>query len=197
MNTRTNDTILEDMQLKDYKRDNTIYVKDLDSIDVQIKICRQLRKLGEKELKKIEKDRQPIKMRISSFGGLLISCFAIVSEMKRLQDMGIVIETYCDGFAISAGAIILMCGTKGYRYTSRYSQILVHQIQCGNSFRETHKELRERAKTTDNQWEILKGIIVDNTKITEAEAENYVTSNIDYTYSSLEAKDKGIIDIIL
>ena len=60
--------MLDRMMEQDYQMENTIYLATEIDRNSQVLFCRQLRKLAERELKKKEKDRKPIKIRISSFG---------------------------------------------------------------------------------------------------------------------------------
>lgn len=140
---------LEEAKINDYLKENTIYLDDEVSRDTQVWFCRQLRKLGEKELNKPLEKRKNIKIRISSFGGWVVSFKAMASEMLRLIDKGIIIETYCDGFAMSAGAYLLMLGGKGHRHTTRFSSILIHQTQLGggqSTLQESRRALQDNEK---------------------------------------------------
>ena len=56
--------MLDRMMEQDYQMENTIYLATEIDRNSQVLFCRQLRKLAERELKKKEKDRKPIKIRI-------------------------------------------------------------------------------------------------------------------------------------
>lgn len=188
--------LLDEAKLNDYLHENTIYLDDEVSRDSQIWFCRQLRRLGNKELSKPIKERKPIKIRISSFGGWVVSFKAMVSEMLYWQDKGLIIETYCDGFAMSAGAYLLMCGTKGHRYSTRYATILIHQTQLGSG-QSTLQESRNNLKDNEKDWNELKEIMKEHTTMTNKEIDALTKYNLDVSLSSKEALEKGIIDIIL
>lgn len=65
----------------------------------------------------------PLNLIIDSFGGCAYSMFGIVDYMESLD---VKVNTICRGKAMSAGAIILACGT-GTRAASKRSTLMVHQ----------------------------------------------------------------------
>ena len=78
--------LLMEMKKNDFLHNNTIYLDCEIDRESQVMFCRQLRKLAEKELVKPEKERQSIKIRISSFGGWVCSVFAMISDMEMWQE---------------------------------------------------------------------------------------------------------------
>ena len=189
--------MLDRMMEQDYQMENTIYLATEIDRNSQVLFCRQLRKLAERELKKKEKDRKPIKIRISSCGGWVCSVFAMISTMEEIKEKGIVIETYCDGYTASGGSKILIAGTKGHRFMSRYGTVLLHQpngFKCGNStLKEDYEEVRETMKS----WETICDIFRKYTKLTDQDIENFTEKNINFTYRPKECLEKGLVDKIL
>ena len=193
----TQNTLLDEMKLNDYLYKNTIYLDTEINRDSQVLFCRQLEKLAKQELEKPEEERGHIKIRISSFGGWVVSVFAMISYMEHWQEQGVVIETYCDGYCASGGSKILMAGTKGYRYMTRYGTVLVHQ---SNSFKYGNSTLQEDIKEVEESlkdWETMKDIIKKHTKFTEEDIANFTEKNIDFVYRPQECIEKGIIDKII
>lgn len=189
--------LLDEMKLNEYLKDNVIFLDTEIDRESQVQFCHQLRKLAEQELTKPKEEQKPIKVRISSFGGWVISLFAITSYMEYYKEKGIIIETYCDGFCCSAGAKILMCGSKGHRYSTRRALILVHQTQFNGSGYMTLQEKRQELKYDERDWEVICDIFRNNTKLTEEDIENFTKRNLDISYNPVEALEKGIIDHIL
>ena len=188
--------LLMEMKKNDFLHNNTIYLDCEIDRESQVMFCRQLRKLAEKELVKPEKERQPIKIRISSFGGWVCSVFAMISDMEMWQEKGIIIETYCDGYTASGGSKVLMAGSKGHRYMTRYGTVLIHQSNGGRGYstlQESIKDVEESLK----DWETLKNIFRKHSKLTEEDMLNFTEKNIDFVYRPDECIDKGIVDIIL
>ena len=189
--------LLESMKEYDYLHKNTIYLDDEVSRDTQVMFCRQLRKLAEQELVKPEKDRQSIKIRISSFGGWVVSFMALASIMLHYQEKGIIIETYCDGFCMSAGAYLLMLGTKGHRYATRFSDILIHQTQFSCGGHQTYREKEKSFEYDKRDWKMLCDLMRDYTELSEEDIEGLTKYNLDISFSSIEALEHGIIDKII
>ena len=67
---------------------------------------------------------EDITVYINSPGGSVSAGFAIVDAMNRCKCD---IVTICTGMAASMGAFILSCGTKGKRFATPLSEIMIHQ----------------------------------------------------------------------
>lgn len=191
------DGTLDEMILNDYKHFNTIYIAEEIGLECQVRICRQLRKLAEQELKKEKEDRKHIKIRLTTCGGAVVSLFAIVSYMEYYKNKGIIIETYCDGYCASAGAKILMCGSKGYRYSTKRACILIHQTQATLMGHYTLQESKATVSNMVKDWEIAKDIFRENSNLTEEEIENLTEKNLDVIYTAQESLEKGIVDHLI
>lgn len=189
--------ILDEMKMNDYLYRNTIYLCCEIERDEQVIFCRQLRKLAEQELAKPKSERNHIKVRISSFGGWVVAIFAMISFMEYWQEKGIIIETYCDGYTASGGSKILMAGSKGHRYITRYGTVLIHQ---SNSYKQGYSTLQENIKNTEESlkdWETLKDIFRKHSKLTEKDMDDFLDKNIDFVYRPEECIQKGIVDHII
>ena len=189
--------ILEEMKMNDYLKENTIYLDCEIDRESQIMFCRQLRRLANQELSKPIEQRKSIKVRISSFGGWVCSVFAMISDMEMWQEKGIIIETYCDGYTASGGSKILMAGTKGHRFITRYGTVLIHQ---SNSYKQGQSTLQEDIKEVEESlkdWNTICDIFRKHTKLTEEDINNFLEKNINFTYRPEECIKKGIVDQIL
>ena len=189
--------ILEQMKLNDYLNNNTIYLDCEIDRESQVVFCRQLKKLAEQELAKPEDERESIKVRISSFGGWVCAVFAMISYMEYWQEQGIIIETYGDGYTASGGSKVLMAGSKGHRYITRYGTVLIHQ---SNQYRQGYSTLQEDIKSVEDalrDWETLKDIFRKHSKLTEEDMDNFLEKNIDFVYRPQECIEKGIVDHII
>lgn len=190
-------TMLEEAKRKDYLLANTIYLDCEIDRNSQVLFCRQLEKLANQELKKKPSDRKPIKIKISSYGGVVWDTFAMISCMEYWQEKGIIIETICYGYACSGASKVLMAGTKGHRKITRYARVLIHQ---SNSFKCGHSTLQEDlidVKYSKQDFELLKDLFRKHTSLSEQELLDLTEKNIDVQYFSEQAKEKGIVDIII
>jgi ATP-dependent protease ClpP protease subunit len=188
--------VLEEMKINDYLKNNTIYLDCEINRDSQVRFCRELRKLAEQELEKPELKRNPIKVKISSFGGWVVSVFAMVSYMEYWQEKGIIIETYGDGYTASGGSKILMAGSKGHRYITRYGTVLIHQ-SGGYSNAYTLQEKINELKYSLKDWELLKKMFKKHTKLTDEEINDFTEKNVDFIYYPEECIEKSIVDQII
>jgi ATP-dependent protease ClpP protease subunit len=188
--------VLEEMKINDYLKNNTIYLDCEIDRESQVRFCRELRKLAEKELEKSEAERQPINIRISSFGGWVVATFAMVSYMEYWQEKGIILATYGDGYTASGGSKILMAGSKGHRYLTRYGTVLIHQ-SGGYSNAYTLQEKINELKYSLKDWELLKKMFRKHTKLTEEEINNFTEKNVDFIYYPEECVEKSIVDHII
>lgn len=187
----------EEMKENAYKKENTIYMCDEFDRDSCNVLVRQITKLCEKELAKAEEKREHVKIMISSYGGHVYDFFRVASVMEYYKKRGIIIETIADGYSCSAGAKMLIMGSKGYRKCTKYCHILLHQIQTGQYGAMTLQEKIMDAKETEKLWATLKGIIKENTNLSDEEIEDFTRLNMDVSYSPKEALEKGLIDEII
>jgi ATP-dependent protease ClpP protease subunit len=188
--------VLEEMKINDYLKYNTIYLDCEIDRESQVRFCRELRKLAEQELDKPYSDRKNIIVKISSFGGWVVSVFAMVSYMEYWQEKGIVIETHGDGYTASGGSKILMAGSKGHRYITRYGTVLIHQ-SGGYSNAYTLQEKINELKYTLKDWELIKTMFKKHTKLTDEDINNFTEKNVDFTYYPEECVEKSIVDHII
>lgn len=139
------------------------------------------------------KDAEPIVIAISSYGGSLLDIFSVISYIEYLKEEGYEIHTIADGKAMSAGAFLLMCGSK--RYARRYASIMLHQLSAGTSG--TISEMENAVKEYRRLWDLLKEITVSKTKLTAEDIDKIFNTNQDMYFSAQSALESGLIDEIL
>lgn len=188
--------VLEEMKINDYLHNNTIYLDCEIDRDSQVRFCRELRKLATQELAKPKDEQKSVKIRISSFGGWIVSVFAMISYMEYWQEQGLIIETYGDGFTASGGSKVLFAGTKGYRYITRYGTVLIHQSGGGGGAYTLQEKINE-LKYSLKDWEMIKKMFRKHTKLTEQEITDFTEKNVDFTYYPEECVEKSIVDHII
>jgi len=67
-------------------------------------------------------------------GGSMMAAWRIVGLMNELKGEGVKIETVCHGFAASAGFMIFVNGSKGFRSVSHTSLMMWHEVQTFKMF---------------------------------------------------------------
>lgn len=76
------------------------------------------------QLRHLDRTSGDIKLFINSPGGSVTAGMAIVDAIKNCKND---VCTICTGMAASMGAFILSCGTKGKRYVTPLSEVMIHQ----------------------------------------------------------------------
>jgi ATP-dependent Clp protease protease subunit len=134
-------------------------------------------------------DRE-IQMYINSPGGQVDAGLAIYDTMHLIQPA---VATTCIGMAASMGAVLLAGGAKGKRSSLPNSRILIHQASAG--FQGTAADIEVQARE----------IIRMNARLQEMMAADTGQSverigldiNRDYWMSAAEARDYGVVDMIV
>lgn len=137
-----------------------------------------------------------IRLYINSPGGSVDSGLAIYDVMnfiKGHQKNECPIETYCVGKAASMGAVLLSNGTKGKRYSLEHSRIMIHQPLSGTQGQVT--DIQIHAKESQNIKDKLNNLLSQNTGQKLAKVTK--DTERDYFMSPDEAKEYGIIDVVM
>ena len=134
-----------------------------------------------------EKD---IQIYINSPGGSVSAGLGIYDTMQLISCD---VATICTGLAASMGAVLLTAGAAGKRSALPHSRVMIHQPLGGVQGQASDIEItaREIQKTKRELYEILSSHSgVDIAKI-EHDADR------DYWMSAAEAKEYGLIDMVL
>jgi len=142
---------------------------------------------------KMEDPKKDVHIYINSVGGYVTAGLAIYDT---LQWMGCTVHTYCIGQASSMGALLLMAGTKGFRFALPNSRIMIHQPWGGVGG--TSEDVRIQAEEILKSKRKLNEIMAEATGQTIEKIEQ--DSDRDYFMSPEEAKNygsRGIIDEVI
>lgn len=132
-----------------------------------------------------------IKILINSDGGMVCSGLAIYDVIKHIKCD---VSTICIGRANSMAAVILSAGTKGKRFATKNSTIMIHQVLSGIGVAQA-TEIQIRAKNILDSKEQLNSILAGETnqpieKVTQ-------DTERDYFMKPDEALKYGIIDEVI
>lgn len=140
-----------------------------------------------------EDPNKEIYLYINSPGGSISDGLAIVDTINYIKCP---VSTICIGMAASMGAVLLASGTKGKRFATRNSEILIHQpLIGGGGLSGQATEIKIHSDHLIKTREKLNKILSDRTgqpleKIEEdTERDNYMSAE--------EALKYGLIDKIL
>jgi ATP-dependent Clp protease protease subunit len=127
---------------------------------------------------------------VNSPGGIVSAGLAIYDTMQYVKPD---IATYCIGQASSMGALLLMAGTNGKRYSLPHSRIMIHQPIGGFQGQATDIEIH--AKEIMKTKAALNKIISGHTG-QPIDRVNEDTDR-DFFMNGEEAKEYGIVDEVI
>ncbi|RKH05206.1 MULTISPECIES: ATP-dependent Clp endopeptidase proteolytic subunit ClpP [Corallococcus] len=130
-----------------------------------------------------------INLYINSPGGSVTAGLAIYDTMQYVKAP---VSTICVGQAASMGAVLLLAGAKGKRYSLPSSRIMIHQPLGGARGQATDIEIQ--AREILRMKAKLNELIVKHTGQTIERVEK--DTDRDYFMSANEAKAYGILDAI-
>lgn len=135
---------------------------------------------------------ESITMLINSPGGSIQDGLVLIDVMRSYDG---VIKTVSLGMAASMAAVILAAGTKGHRYISPHSQVMLHQPLIGGGLAGGNcSEIEGVAKSLLARKKQIDDMLVD---FTERPRKDILKLTSTDTYlNAQQAKDNGLIDVI-
>ena len=145
-------------------------------------------------LRSLDERDQPevIYLYINSDGGSGSDMFYLIDTIRTMPQP---VATIGMGFVASAGLIILMSGTKGFRFASRNSVLMSHQYATGMMGKE--HELAAAAKLLEIESEFQMRVYKRCTKKSETYIRKHLLSPSDLYMTAEEAEKHGIIDGVI
>lgn len=137
-----------------------------------------------------EDPKKDISLYINSPGGSVVAGLAIYDTMQFIKPD---INTICVGLAASMGAVLLLGGAKGKRFSLPHSRIMIHQPWGGAQGQASDIEIQAREILKSKK--LLNELIAKHTnqKLDKVEKE----TDRDFYLSPDEAKKYGIIDAVI
>ncbi|MHB8916967.1 MAG: ATP-dependent Clp endopeptidase proteolytic subunit ClpP [Desulfocucumaceae bacterium] len=134
-----------------------------------------------------EDPEKDIQMYINSPGGVVTAGMAIYDTMQYVKCP---VSTICVGQASSMGAFLLSAGSKGKRFATPYSRIMIHQPAGGVQGQATDIDIQ--AREILRMREVLNHLLSQHTgQPLEKVARD---TERDFFMSAEDAKEYGIID---
>ena len=139
-----------------------------------------------------------ITVEINSAGGSINGCFLILEEMKALQEEGIVLNTGCEEFAMSAGCFLLLGSTNGKRRARKHSRCMLHRplFSIGEETPITYESISSYKKELDSSWLPIKELIETRTNLPKAKIK-LIEKGEDLNLTPEEALEYGIVTEII
>ena len=129
---------------------------------------------------------------INSPGGDVYAGLAIYDTIQFIKPD---VQTTCVGIAMSMGAVLLAAGAKGKRMALPNAKILIHQVWTPGGIGGQATDIEIRARETLALKRRLEEILADHTG-QDLEKVGRDTDR-DYFMTAQEAKDYGIIDVVV
>lgn len=154
------------------------------------------RKIGEMEddkddfshIVKITVEPQPIKLFITSHGGLVYQVFSAIDTIRGLK---VPVHTYCQGIVASAGTLLSLAGSR--RFITENSYMLIHEIRSGSWGKFTH--MCESMENSKQLMDHIKEYYVKRTKMTGEELDEQLKKDV--TWNAKTCLEKGLVDEIV
>jgi ATP-dependent Clp protease, protease subunit len=136
------------------------------------------------------KDRKPIHLHITSYGGSAYDGWQIVSTIENSVTP---VYTYVEGYAMSMGLPLYLAGHK--RHLGKYATLLYHELRGGANG--TRQEVKRLDKEYDRLQKIYDDYIISKSLITQ-EILDYHQEKVSDWYIGLdESKKYELYDVLL
>lgn len=137
---------------------------------------------------KAESDK-PIYLYINSPGGSIYDCLSIVDVMHSCK----IVATIGLGLCASAASILLISGTKGYRYIYPHGTVMMHQPSIRN-IGGTLKDLTITLNQVENLYDLLLNIVENAIGINKENARQLLER--DSYFTAQQAKELGLLGAV-
>ena len=130
----------------------------------------------------------PIKLFITSNGGLLYQVFSAIDTIKNMM---VPVHTYVKGFAASAATLLSLAGKR--RFITENSYMLIHELRSGSWGK--YSQLKDAYDNSTVLNDHIKNYYVKNTKLTKEELDEQLKQDV--IWSPEKCLEKGLVDEIL
>lgn len=182
-------TLLDKVE-KELFKDRVIYLnEDISSYTIS-NIVPLIHRIN-KEDEGIEiKDRKPIHLHITSYGGSAYDGWQIVSTIENSKTP---VYTYVEGYAMSMGLPIYLAGHK--RHLGKYASLLYHELRGGANG--TRQEVKRLDKEYDRLQKLYDEYIISKTSVTQEILDDHQDRVSDWYIGLEDAKKYNMFDEIL
>ena len=174
-----------------YTLNNHIYFNDDITMSSGPNLNRSIRELQNELIMMGVKngiDPPPIKLHITTYGGLVHAAFSAIACIKSSK---VPVHTIIDGYAASAGTLISVCGAR--RYINRHSSMMIHELSGGAWGRMSVME--DQIEDMKKMMVKLKEIYTAHSNLTSKQLDKIMKKDSDW-YAE-ECLEKGLVDEII
>ena len=138
--------------------------------------------------------KKPIELYLSTYGGSALDMFSIYDAVRMCQADGVEVHTHGLGKIMSAGVLLMACGTKGKRKIGKHCRVMIHGVISGQSGH-IHDIENEMEETKYIQQQYHRALAAE-TNMTQAYLKKLVARKTNVYLAAEEAVELGIADII-
>ena len=167
-------------------------------LDLETKILKKCRSLKRKYRDENDEEEDktyvlkvepvPIKLYITSHGGLIYQVFSAIDTIKNMR---VPVDTYVKGFAASAATMLSLAGKR--KYITKNSYMLIHELRGGSWGK--YSQLKDAYENQTILMEHILDYYTKNTKITREELEDQLKR--DAIWNPDKCVEKGLVDEIV
>jgi ATP-dependent Clp protease protease subunit len=159
---------------------------ELDILD-DMKLAEDAAKKTKSKYAIVRVEPRPIRLILSTQGGLIHAAFSVVDTIKSLE---VPVHTIVSGYVASAGTLISLAGAK--RSITSNSFMMIHEIRSG--FWGRYSDARAEYENITKLMEHITTYYVANTKITRERLRDMLRADNDLT--AAEALEMGLVDLV-
>ena len=141
-----------------------------------------------------DEEMDDIKFYISTYGGSADDMMAIY-DMMRLTKQNRDIETIGMGKIMSAGTLILACGTRGKRKIMRNCRVMLHAVSAG-SMGSIHNLVNEMEEIQNIQDAYIRTLCAE-TLLTKRQLKKMLDQKVNVYLTAEEAVEYGLADEVI
>lgn len=139
--------------------------------------------------------KEPLTILINSHGGFCNSGFALYNEIKRLNDLGLTINTRIIGRAASIAGVVALAGKK--REISKHAFVMIHGVSSEPNTALTVVDFKRQAEDLRFTQEVVQSIYMERTDMSKSYFNYILSLNVDFNLTPEEAYFHGIVDEII
>jgi ATP-dependent Clp endopeptidase proteolytic subunit ClpP len=131
---------------------------------------------------------KPIKLYITSNGGLVRQVFSAIDTIKNMR---VPVHTICKGMVASAGTLLSLAGSK--RFITENSYMLIHELRAGHYGKFAY--LQDSFENSKQLMDHIKSYYIKNTKLTTEELDEQLKKDV--AWNAEMCLEKGLVDEII
>jgi len=137
----------------------------------------------------------PVKIVIATPGGNVREGMAIYDAMQLLKKDGCIVETIGSGQVFSMGTLLLAGGSKGHRYMTKNSMLMIHNISGGTIG--TLPDMETRLKEMKRLKEQFFSVFKTDTDFSEDHLRDLLNEKTDQYLTPSECLRYGVVDKVI